>query len=155
MDVGELEDPHQRRTLTSPPQADGLLDIYKLAVEMADRISARRAVASSFFLTALSTLTVLLGTVSTDDSAIAAPGVVLSVAWWALLRSYRRLNGAKYEVIQRMERDLPAAPYTDEWKLLGPGPEGRWWRRRYLELGLIEQIVPIVFAVMFVVALIA
>lgn len=132
---------------------EGYLEIYKLAVEMADRISARRAVASSFFLTAQSALIVLVGATSSDDWAFALPGSVLALTWWLLLRSYRLLNKAKFEIIQGMEAQLPAAPFQAEWDLLDP--KGKRWRERYFELGLLERIVPVIFGVIFLAVLIA
>ncbi len=48
-----------------------------------------------------------------------------------------------------MEQQLPAAPYTGRWAILKPElPRG--WRERYTELGVLEWIVPIVFALIFV-----
>jgi hypothetical protein len=132
---------------------EGYLEIYKLAVEMADRISARRAVASSFFLTAQSALVVLVGATTTQDWAFALPGLVLAITWGLLLRSYRLLNGAKFAVIQGMERQLPASPFQDEWDLLDPPDKA--WRERYFELGLLERVVPTVFAVAFLIILIS
>ena len=126
---------------------EGYLEIYKLSVEMADRVSARRAVASSFFLTVLSGLVALVSAVKTDEWTIAVPGLILAVAWWTLLSSYRRLNTAKFEVIQALETHLPAAPYTDEWTRLKATPPQT---KRYFELGLVEQIVPMVFGLIFV-----
>ena len=108
---------------------------------MTDRVSARRAVASSFFLTAQPALVVLVGATSTSDWAFALPGLVLAATWWLLLRSYRILNSAKFKVIQRMEERLPAAPFKDEWIELKP-TTGKPWRERYFELGLLERIVP-------------
>ena len=133
---------------------EGYLDIYKLAVEMADRVSARRAIASSFFLTALSTLVVLLGATSTKPWAFAVPGAALAAVWWLLLRSYRLLNKAKFEVIQKLEERLPAAPYTDEWPVVKE-EEPRGLRDRYAELSLLEQVVPAVFGIVFVVVAIS
>lgn len=133
--------------MAAPP--DGYIDIYKLAVEMADRISARRAVASSFFLTVLSTLVALIGVLKTDEWALAAPGLLLAIAWLALLTSYRRLNRAKFTVIQRMEDRLPASPYKDEWEILKNSSTPVTLTERYFELGLIEQSVPIVFGIVF------
>jgi hypothetical protein len=138
--------------VSAPP--NGRLEIYKLAVEMADRVSARRAVASSFFLTVISTLLTLVGALENDDWALALPGLILALAWWALLTSYRRLNRAKYEVIQKLELELPAAPYTDEWDILKSGRGPVKVTERYFELGLIEQVVPLVFAAVFVAVLI-
>ena len=43
------------------------MDIYKLSVEMADRISARRAVANAFFLTVNTTLAAVIGLHKPED----------------------------------------------------------------------------------------
>ena len=61
---------------------------------MADRISARRGLANSFFLTIN---TAVLGVLGTQSSRwyFAVAGITLSVAWWASLVSYRNLNAVK------------------------------------------------------------
>ena len=136
-------------------------DIYKLAVEMADRISARRGVANSFFLTINTAVLALLG--STDVRWYpAAAGIAVCVTWWALLKSYRDLNRAKFEIILALESRLPARPYGDEWASLRrdrvsfalrpavlPG-----WLGQYKELGQVERIVPWVFVLLYLTAII-
>ena len=133
---------------------------------MADRISARRATANSFFLTAETALIALVAFVASARRApsidnlnefdafavglIAANGTVLSLTWWLLLRSYRDLNRAKFRVIQDIEAQLPVTPFRDEWSYLKEDPVP-WWRRRYAELGFVERIVPILFLAIHVV----
>jgi hypothetical protein len=136
-----------------PGLPEGLLDIYKLAVEMADRISARRAAASSFFLAAQTALVALVGATSKRHWAFAVPGLVLAATWWLLLRSYRHLNAEKFKVIQAMEKRLPASPFQDEWDALKPTSTGRL-RERYVELGLLERIVPALFGAIFIAILV-
>jgi hypothetical protein len=132
--------------MAEPQLPEGFLDIYKLAAEMADRVSARRALSNSFLLTVQSAFVALIGAGGLSHQALGGAGLVLAVAWWALLRSYRGLNGAKYAVLLEMEKQLPAQPFTDEWALLRTDPVKKW-RGRYAELGLVERIVPVVFAV--------
>ncbi len=136
--------------------ADGYLEIYKLAVEMADRVSARRGVANSYFLTLNTAVLAVIGTVAVRWY-LAAAGIVLCVAWWALLKSYRDLNRAKFAVILAMEEQLPARVYGDEWQRLRIEPVSfalrpavaRSWFAQYRELGYIERIVPWVFALIY------
>src|SRR5438270_315842 len=82
--------------------------------------------ANAFFVTLHATLLGVVGLVATGGSrsdddfgriATSCAGIVLAGAWWALLRSYRDLNAAKFRVITEMETALPAAPYTREWEL--------------------------------------
>jgi hypothetical protein len=125
------------------------LELYKLAVEMADRVSARRATANAFFLTVN---TALLAFVSSglDDMLwlIALAGIALSGTWWVLLKSYRDLNTAKFQIITEMESSLDAKIFDDEWKRLKENrPEG--WRGRYAEFGAVERFVPLIFAALY------
>jgi len=157
------------------------IELYKLAVEMADRTSARRAGANSFFVTLNATLAAVIAVLSaarrppshgglpTFDAfglaIAAAAGMVLSLTWWALLRYYRRLNRAKFEVINEIEQKLPEQPYTREWALLHPTevqPTGKphhgiaqWWaRNHHREASLVEQVVPFVFTAIYVLIMI-
>lgn len=157
LDVAQPQAPDRGRAVETEARSElpeGYLDIYRLAVEMTDRVSARRAVASSFFLTAQSALVALMAATSTEDWAFALPGLVLAITWWLVLRSYRRLSGAKFKVIHEMEKRLPAAPFKDEWDELKPDG-GRPWRARYFELGLLERLVPAVFGAIFLIVLLA
>jgi hypothetical protein len=97
------------------------LDLYKLAVEMADRISGRRALANTFFLTVNTGLAALLGG-NNLRWYVAAAGIVFALAWWWLLQSYRKLNWAKFEVINAIEPRLPLQLFSDEFCSPGRRP---------------------------------
>ena len=132
-------------------------ELYKIAVEMADRISARRGIANSFFLTVNTGVMTLLGTLSVRWYPAAA-GIALCVVWWALLKSCRDLNRAKFEIILAMEQQLPARIYGDEWDRLRRNPVPfalrfatlRPWLAQYRELGYVERIAPWAFALIYV-----
>jgi hypothetical protein len=143
---------------TDPRGTEELLEIYKLAVEMADRISARRGTANGFFVTLHAALIGVVGLVDPADGSAGddfgralagVAGVVLAVAWWALLRSYRDLNAAKFRVINEMERSLPVAPFAREWEYL-TGAQRKPLHKRYAEFGVVERLVPLVFALLYV-----
>lgn len=131
-------------------------ELYQLAVEMADRVSARRGIANRFFLTANTGIVAILGTQDVRWY-LAAAGIAFAVAWWALLKSYRDLNSAKVKVILPMEDRLPVRVFGDEWKHLRPDPVRfnlrpkalRPWLTQYRELGSIERTVPWVFALIY------
>ncbi|MGW7521800.1 RipA family octameric membrane protein [Streptomyces sp. NPDC054796] len=128
---------------------------YKLCVEMADRVSARRNLANTFFLSLnsviITVLTPLLGDLGGRVSVwLMLPGLLIllsmCVAWYMLVRSYRQLNGAKFAVIGAMEERLPAFAYSRaEWRALG---EGKDWRR-YLPFSHVEQSVPVIFVLAY------
>lgn len=135
---------------------------YKLAVEMADRVSARRAAANTFFFSIQAGLAVALGAFAvnagtqdnpTPDRFVltlaAISGVLIASSWWMLLRSYRDLNGAKFAVINNLEEKyLRVHLFRDEWAQLKQD-RVKAWRTRYAELGQIERSVPILFALLY------
>jgi hypothetical protein len=125
------------------------LELYKLAVEMADRVSARRATANAFFLTVN---TALLAFVSSglDDMLwlVALAGIAISGTWGVLLKSYRDLNAAKFDVITKMEKNLEAQIFDEEWKRLEK-KRREGWRGRYAEFGAVERFVPFIFAALY------
>lgn len=131
------------------------LEIYKLTVEMADRVSARRGSANQFYITVLTALTAVNGLLGTADPSwyllivMSLAGIAISLAWWLQLRSYRDLNKAKFATILGIESDLPCRPFTNEWDTLKTDPVARW-RLRYAELGTVERFIPWVFVGIFV-----
>lgn len=185
MDVEQAAVAHQGEGVEKVADDDTatVLELYKTAVEMADRTSARRAGANSFFLTLNTALAAVVGIVSsarkppphgnlpTFDAyglvLTAIAGIVLSLTWRALLKYYRRLNGAKFDVINKLEERLPVQPYTDEWQILHPdetiggdAPSLPFWRivkrferwrrdTKFREATVVEQVVPLVFVVIY------
>jgi|SRR6266850_175319 len=123
-----------------------LLDQYKLYVEMADRISARRQTANSYFLSVNTALLGFVGYLTTKESAeylwlLGGAGVALSYAWHRLILSYRGLNTAKFKVIHAIEKRLPISPYDAEWEAVGLGENDKL----YKPFTHIELNVPWVF----------
>jgi hypothetical protein len=135
-----------------PGQRGEVLEFYKLAVEMADRVSARRGTANAFFLSVQTTFIALVsfGIPKLSESpwwvslAVVLAGIALSATWWMQLRSYRDLNTAKFKVINKLEERLPVKIFADEWEELKSDPVPAW-RKRYAELGAFERTVPLVF----------
>lgn len=109
---------------------DQLLEQYKLAVQMADKVSDRRGTANTFFLSLNSFLLTVLGVLPQLKSNIveftivwiiivAIAGVTFCITWFMLIRYYAKLNEAKFAVINKMEEKLPVTMYNTEWKYLG------------------------------------
>ena len=131
---------------------------YRLYIEMADRISQRRAVTNTFFLSLNTIVFSVFGAVwAHQPRHISTLGATLVLgvlvgeccAWWMILRSYRQLNTAKYTVIGLLEERLPASPFwAAEWTALG---EGKDWRL-YMALTHVERWVPFGFALIYVAA---
>lgn len=139
--------------MTAPAGSDPqVFEIYKLTVEMADRVSARRAGANAYFVTVQGALVAALGFLSGESLkvadrylvALAVVGMLTAAAWYLLLRSYRDLNRAKFHVITDLEKMLRVQAFADEWTVLKRDAVPKW-RPRYAELGTVERVVPGLF----------
>jgi hypothetical protein len=137
-----------------------ILEQYKIYVEMADRISARRGLANTFFLTLNTVVFTIIGVFWKDRPQAATwllllPLIVLlgqCLAWFWLIRSYRQLNTAKWIVVGALEERLPASPYwRAEWKAVGEGQDPS----KYWPLSHLEQWVPMLFAACYLAGFLA
>lgn len=140
----------------TPVPAD-YMELYKMAVEMADRVSARRGTANAFFVTVNTALLAFMGLAELRAAwPVAVGGVVISVTWALLIKSYRDLNAAKFTVINEAEKRLPLKVYWDEWQIVKKERPESWlpkdwrvWMNRYLEFTIVEMVVPLVFAALY------
>jgi hypothetical protein len=134
-----------------------LLEQYKLYVEMADRISSRRGLANTFFLTLNSAILTLVGVFwKGRPEGLSAwfflpmltVALGLCLAWFWLVRSYRQLSSGKFAVIGALERRLPASPWWNgEWKALRGAQQDKstYWALTHLEIW-----VPLLFALAYI-----
>jgi len=129
------------------------LEIYKLYVQMADNISARRQSANSFFLAVNTAIIGIVGYVGGPSGKwnwiISLAGLVLCYAWYRLIRSYKDINSGKFKVVHEIEKELPLSPYDAEWEALGRGKNSKL----YLPFTHIEIWVPAIFGALHAIVL--
>jgi hypothetical protein len=132
-----------------------VLEQYKLYVEMADRVSNRRGLANTFFLTLNSGILTVLAVFwkdppSASDWLLVFPlaGVLgQCIAWYWIVRAYRQLNGAKWAVVGALEERLPAYQFSRaEWDTALS--RGKSWRA-YMPLSHIEEWIPVLFGLVY------
>ena len=133
-----------------------LLEQYKLYVQSAEHVSARRLASSRLLLGLNAGLAALYGVQPAGfgqswwAAAVPILGITVSLLWSRIIRSHKELNRVKFDLIHEIERYLPAAPYTHEWRL---AEQGRG--RSYRAVTDIERWLPWTFLVLHVVLLIA
>lgn len=140
---------------------DHIFAQYRIFVEMADKISSRRNLANTFFLMLHTFLIASADLIFEKGPRITnlwlnvfplIAVLALCYVWWRLIKSYRQLNSAKYKVIGEYERRLPSSPYwSAEWKALGKGHNPKL----YKPLTDVENWVPVIFAILYVIRAIA
>lgn len=145
------------RYAQDPSYQAAVMDQYKLYVEMADRISQRRGLANTFFLTLHSAVLTLLAVFWKDPpqglSALTLlPALALTLglclAWFWIVRSYRQLNSGKFAVIGALELRLPASPWWNgEWKALRGEHKDK---STYWALTHVEIWVPLLFGLAYI-----
>lgn len=134
-----------------PIQSDlqARLEIYKMLVEMADRVSQRRQAANSFYLsvnTAIvgaSAFIPHLNSANPPVALIALAGFCVSALWVRNIESYKELNEGKFHVITEMEKLLPEKAFTDEWDYLHRNGK----QKKYRPFHTVEIAVPWVFMI--------
>lgn len=123
------------------------LEIYKILIEMADRVSQRRQSANSFYLTVNTALIGGTSLMSKDGIsawsgiALSAAGLSIALLWIRNIKSYKTLNDAKFKVITDIETHLSYQAYTKEWDFLDPDGDGK----RHNPFHKVESLVPLVF----------
>jgi hypothetical protein len=138
---------------TADRQAVG--ETYRLLVEMADRVSARRQRANGFYLSINAALIGatsyldIIGKSTLNPALVALVGVAVAILWRRNVDSYRDLNSGKFHVITELEKSLPVAPYTAEWEYLERGKN----KSRYRPFHSVEGLVPYVFMTLHLVQL--
>jgi len=127
-----------------------LFEQYKLYVELADRTSQRRIAANNFFIAANASLLTIASwfkdNFGTYIYLISIVGIIISLFWFFLIRSYKQLNTGKFKVIHELEKKLPACVFDYEWKVLGKGKSFK----NYWQISHIEMAVPFIFSFLYV-----
>jgi len=122
----ELFNEYVKEVAGSENYCSMLVEQWKCANEMAANISAQRNNMNNFFMSLMSVLIggILFSNQVLDANLIARTvlygailiiGAVCCNKWIAQIDNYGRLNGAKYEVINTIERNLPANVMLYEW----------------------------------------
>lgn len=126
-----------------------LLEQYKLYVQSAENVSARRVASSRYLLTLNVALVALYRFQSSDLGsnwwALLVPllGALVSDLWRRIIKSHRDLNTIKFDIIHEIERQLPVAPFKHEW---GLAEQGRG--KTYRSVTDIERWIPCVFLIL-------
>ena len=154
-DTADLADSLWNDHAVTTPHVNLVMEQYKLYVELADRISARRSLANIVFLTLNTAIFTAIG-IFWKNLPKASPWlgifpltvlVLQCLVWFWIIRSYRQLNAAKWAVVGAFEQRLPTSPWwSAEWTALGEGKDPS----RYWPLNRIERWVPFLFGIAYI-----
>ena len=74
-------------------------------------------------------------------------GIIMCIIWEFFIRHFRLLKASKFKVIAQLETKLPEAPFINEWEDLKSS-------KKYIDGTDLEQLLPITFSAMYIVAII-
>ncbi len=121
-----------------------ILAQWQTCVEMANSVSQRRDSMNNIFITLnLGLITAVSITFTIKSILILFVGILLCILWRMFIRNYKLLNSAKFEVINRLELQLPTRPFNDEWELLQKS-------KKCKDTTLLENAIPIIFIVLYI-----
>lgn len=126
-----------------------ILAQWQTCVEMANSVSQRRDTMNNIFVTLnLAIIAAVSITWDLKSLFILATGIVICIIWILFIRNYKLLNTEKFNVINDIEKKLPVKPFNDEWKKLKSN-------KKYRDSTKLENTLPIMFIVLYVIAIAA
>lgn len=141
--------------MTQPPSD---FDLYTLYLATAEKVSDRRGAANTWMLSVNSAIVGLYGFLAKDSAiagtsaqpiwywAIPLTGVLVCLSWFAILTSYRKLNAAKFTVLQEMEKEFTHQPFAQE--------QTAYKADNRRSLSHIERLVPLCFGGLYLLLLV-
>ena len=126
-----------------------ILAQWQTCVEMANSVSQRRDTMNNIIVTLnLAIIAAVSITRDLKSLFILAAGIVVCIIWILFIRNYKLLNTEKFNVINDIEKKLPVKPFNDEWKKLKSN-------KKYRDSTKLENTLPIMFIVLYVIAIAA
>ena len=135
--------------MTDEEKKEYLMQYWISYSEQANEITAKRQTLNSIYLSLESAL---LGFAITylrlTGLFLSIAGLIINVVWLFTLLSYKKLNEAKFKIINDMEEKigLEVRPYNAEWINLKS--------KKYIKLTILETLLAIIMAILFVSCLI-
>ena len=130
----------------SSDNKDVLLAQWQTCVEMANSISQRRDTMNNIFVTLNLAIMATVSIVWDIKSLLLlVAGIVVCALWILFIRNYKKLNSAKFDVINRIERYLPYQPFCEEWEKLKDN-------KKYMDGTKLEKCLPIMFIALYAIS---
>ena len=129
----------------SAEDKDTLLSQWQTCIEMANAVSQRRDAMNNLFVTLnLAIIAAISFMWDTKTILLLIAGIIVCIVWILFIRNFRELNKAKFEVINRIELNLPINAFNDEWRVLQKS-------KKYVEGTKLEKALPIAFCILYMV----
>lgn len=123
-----------------------LLQQWVTCVEMSNSTSERRINVNNFFITLnVAILAFITYKLESINYLLSISGIILCVFWLINIENYRKLNEAKYNVINEIEQSLPIRAMNCEWELIGKGKD----KKKFKAFTKLEKYIPYLFVILY------
>jgi len=123
-----------------------LLEQWQTCVEMANATSQRRDTMNNIFMSLNIAIIAAVAFVwDLKSLLIMIAGIIVCILWIYLIRNYKLLNTAKFEIINSIEEKLPTAPFKSEWDILQKN-------EKYYDSTKLESVLPVTFICLYAAA---
>ncbi len=137
---------------------DHYVEQYRIYLHVFNSTIERRQKSNEFFMGLNTALMAFMGYIEVKEASsiphapiifmiVPLIGISICYAWYLLIKSYKNLNRAKFQVIHRVEAKLPLSNFATEWEILGRGRDPK----KYRTLSSIEKTIPIIFGLLYIV----
>ncbi len=138
---------------------DYCLEQYRIYLHIFNSTNERRQKSNEFFLGLNAAIIGILGYVETKSiphanivfMLIPFVGITIGYCWYKIIKSYRQMNKAKFQILHTLEQQLPVKLFETEWIVLGKGQD----KKKYHPLSEIEKIIPITFILLYIAILVS
>lgn len=137
-----------------------LLDQYRMMLDTSESLMARRQTLNSFYISLNCAVFALVGTLATFKPELQTLAIIIfimswfgvgtSFMWIRMIDAYGALNTSKYDIINAIEKELPASIFDAEWITSQRKPR----KERYSSFTKREKETPKLFLIMYILIII-
>ena len=128
---------------TKKANRDELLNIWTTYSGYCEEITNKRQTINAFFLGMISAIIgVITGLWGVIGIVLSSLGLVITIFWFLMIKSFKKLNSAKFDVLLGIEEKLGIKIYSLEWE--------KCKEKKYVGLTTIEFLLLILFILGFV-----
>ena len=129
--------------IESDKEKELILAQWQTCVEMADSISGRRDTMNNLFITLNSALITAISSFwDVRSISVSFIGIIVSIFWFLFINNFKRLNEAKFKIVNDMELKLLEQPFTKEFQILKVNG--------YKEGTKLEKMLPTSFGIFYI-----
>ena len=124
-----------------------VLEQWKTCVEMANSNTEKRTNSNNIFITINAALLAVVSfSLEYKSIILSIVGIAVCIVWLYSIEDYKKLSSVKYHIVNEIEKQLPLAPFSYEWKKLNS-------EKKYIGLTKIEKVLPWLFVVLYAISI--